>query len=100
MIELLIVNAFFVIGMQFAFSPNNVLYFINEGYTNIAVRFLPNVLIPLKKPLFQCAPCMSSVWGVLFWTTGDAWYYYPVWAATLCGLVFVIQQLVHERHNS
>lgn len=94
MIELLVVNAFFVIGMHFAFSPGNVFHFINEGYTNMAVASkIPNVLLPLKKPLFQCAPCMSSVWGILFWTTGDSWYYYPIWVGCVCGIVVVIQKI-------
>jgi hypothetical protein len=85
MIEILILNSLLIRGLQFAYSPFNVLYFISKAYTNLVAD--KPYLLPLNKPLFNCAPCMASIYGLPgFYYTDLEWYYYPVYVVALAGI--------------
>lgn len=55
---------------------------------DIFERRLPDAI---NKPIWQCPPCMSSVWGttIWFWTGGDATWYVP-FVLALCGTMKLI----------
>ena len=87
---ILVLNIFFIYGLQFAFSTGNVLDFIPRSYINTFSK--SNLMMPLVKPLFFCAPCMSSIWGLGFWFTDHDYYFYPLWVCILCGVIVLVNR--------
>jgi hypothetical protein len=60
-------------------------------------------IIPLpewiRKPLFECPPCMSSLHGTIaFFIIGDfSIYFWPVFCFCLCGLNYIIKEHLYAK---
>jgi len=51
----------------------------------------------IKKPLFNCPPCMASIWGTAgFIYTGIGWEYWVVWVLSLAGFNYIVNKLLDK----
>lgn len=50
----------------------------------------------LLKPLFDCAPCMASVWGTIIYFTLNPSYPYLAFIFGLSGLNFLVNRFMPE----
>jgi len=51
----------------------------------------------LKKALFNCPPCMASVWGTAgFLYTGMGWQYWIVWVLALAGFNYIVNKVIDK----
>lgn len=90
LIALGIINVGFIWGINCAFSEG---YFL-EGAGKVIEKAIGTK--PCK-PLFLCPPCMSSVWGGLFfWAFANAtfWLLLP-YVICLCGINFIIKEYLY-----
>lgn len=88
-LRLLAFNACVAIGVNFVFHSEQLL-----GPIGDRVRKLPP---EIHKPILECPPCMSSVWGtVVFWSLGERelkldfgkrLLLWPLYVLSLCGLL-------------
>jgi hypothetical protein len=83
----LIYNLLFIWGLYKSFDHGEILGAIPGWYAN---KFIGTKMIYLSKPLFLCAPCMSSVWGIFYWFTEYPWWGYPIWVLLLTGASTII----------
>jgi len=45
----------------------------------------------VQKPLFDCPPCQSSVWGTAVWfSTGGDWLWWIPFCLALCGILKIV----------
>lgn len=50
-----------------------------------------------KKPLFNCPPCMASIWGTGgFLFTGLGWEYWVVWVLSLAGFNYIVNKVLER----
>lgn len=101
MIELLFINAFFIVGLYEASEAGGIL----EKPHDFLERNLPEIIY---KPILGCVYCMASVWGSLFFlfnqfldfNTGQnifQWYkllYLPFYIAALSGFIVLIYGMI------
>lgn len=99
LLKLLLFNVFVILGVHFVTREDQLL-----GKVGNRIRKLPELI---QKPLTECPPCQSSVWGTLiFWTL---WHeasllkkllLWPLYVLALCGKVrlinLLLQALKHE----
>ncbi len=103
--EKIVENALFVLGIHVLFWDGMVLSW--------AKKYLSALPVFLRKPLYECAVCMSSLWGVLFYFKGvdDAkLFFYKIDARlsmdcvvhllSLCGLMVIIDSAIHYWRRS
>jgi len=51
----------------------------------------------LKKPLFNCPPCMASIWGTAgFIYIGIGWEYWIVWVLSLAGFNYIVNKIIDK----
>ena len=51
----------------------------------------------IKKPLFNCPPCMASIWGTAgFVYTGIGWEYWIVWVLSLAGFNYIVNKIIDK----
>jgi len=51
----------------------------------------------LKKSLFNCPPCMASIWGTAgFIYTGMGWEYWIVWVLSLAGFNYIVDKILDK----
>lgn len=96
LIRLLFVNACVILGVHFVTREDQLL-----GPVGDLVRQLPE---PLAKPLTECPPCQSSVWGTLvYWTIGaqhlqlsfrQRLLLYPFYLLSMVGFVRLLNLLL------
>ena len=96
LIRLLFVNACVILGVHFVTREDQLL-----GPVGDAVRQLPE---NLAKPLTECPPCQSSVWGSLvYWTVGaqhlqlslrQRLLLFPFYLLAMVGFVRLIKNLL------
>lgn len=86
LIESVFLCAVFILGLNGLFSEGNILHFI-------AIRL---VRLPwmIRKPLFQCMFCMSSVWGTIWYllfvldeATWGTFFMWPLFCILVAGTV-------------
>lgn len=60
----------------------------------------------IRKPLFDCPPCMSSFWGLAGFTFGKlngyidfSWYHLPIYIIALCGANWFVRALVEKIYD-
>ena len=62
-------------------------------WVRIKADVLPSKLL---KPLFDCTPCMSSIYGTIsFFYTSLHLVYLPVWVLSLCGAITLLNKLIN-----
>lgn len=62
-------------------------------WVRIKADILPDKLL---KPLFDCTPCMSSIYGTAsFFCTSLHIVYLPVWVLSLCGAITLLNKLIN-----
>lgn len=96
LIRLLFVNACVILGVHFVTREDQLL-----GPIGDKVRELPE---HFAKPLTECPPCQSSVWGTLFyWAIGTQHIQgsfrrklllYPFYLAAMVGFVRLIKNVL------
>lgn len=95
-LRLLVFNGLVAIGVNFVFQSEQLL-----GPIGDKIRKLPP---EVSKPLIDCPPCQSSVWGALvFWTIGaqelkldfgKRLSLFPFYVLGLCGLLRAFNLIV------
>lgn len=63
MLEIILLNSLLCLGVFYATKQGFVLEPIAEWYDRWANRF--TLLAFLRAPLFGCAPCTASIWGIV-----------------------------------
>lgn len=96
--ELFITNFLFIWGLKFAFSPDQVF-----DLTKLRLALSKTKFYWLRKPLFDCAPCMSSIYGslgflIVYLNCDILWIYIFVWVPCLAGLSAIIIKLSTMRN--
>jgi len=77
---LLILNAFFCVGLHEITRDNQVGGFIGWTFRYVLGDFW-------SKPFTECLTCMASVWSVPFFIfSGEIWYLWPFYSLILAGL--------------
>lgn len=103
MVDIFIINILVIFGVKALFSDGMLLSRLKYRLFNLRSEKLfktPYLALDeiekervrfIFKPLFQCPPCMASVWGMPgFLLTGYEWYYLPIYLLALCGAVYLI----------
>src|SRR5688572_2383243 len=93
-LQALFINLLLVVGIWKLFQPD--MLFGAQGkwlYDRLGAFW--------SKPVFDCPPCMASVWGtVFFWTSRLyellPWWTWPLHCLALCGLCTIAMMLDHE----
>jgi len=68
------------VGIWKVFEPKMILGKLGD-FLN---AWLPKWIVA---PLFDCPPCMSSIWGTTIWfLTGGDFFWWPAFVFALCGL--------------
>ena len=78
--------AIFILGLNGLFTSGNIFHRFA-----LLLNILPKTV---QKPLFNCAYCMSSLWGTLwYWSLVpkvpeiNTWFYWPVFCILVAGTV-------------
>lgn len=74
-----------ILGIWTLFREHMILGWLADGSRKV---FHPALL----KPLFDCPPCMASVWGTVVWfgTDGNISLWWPAYCLCLCGALKLI----------
>lgn len=90
---LLLANALFIWGVHGLIRTNKEL---DDWLTRIAVKYDIPEWVP--KPIIDCPPCMSSVYGTGFYVVanGGIDWGLPVYLLCLVGLNFLISQAISK----
>ncbi|HRH61220.1 MAG TPA: hypothetical protein PL045_11650 [Chitinophagaceae bacterium] len=72
-----------------------ILYPLRELLEKICESLPPEINLWLRKPLFECLFCMSSVWGILFTIPifSFTWHYITMLFA-LAGFNYIVQLII------
>jgi len=88
MILLFVINVLLIYGIKTATDHGMILEPIRIGY-EIRFKFLGKYQAILAKALFDCTPCMSSIYGTFFFFITDAsllgFQFFPIWVLCICG---------------
>ncbi len=100
---LLIPNSLFILGVFYLCTHDGLIgKYLSQKYTN------------LTKPFYKCTPCMSSVYGSLFYLSFLIYQYtrieltdvvfmafmMPIYLICLCGLMFLLCSLIDKQDYS
>lgn len=93
----MILASLFCLGLWVSFRPGMILskvpkWFVQLLYKECSIR-RADLIMMLKKPLFDCLPCMASIWGTLFYFMADGGNYF-VFIFSLVGLNFIVKKLI------
>ena len=91
MTELIIYTAMKIVAIHAMCMEGHVLHRIGIP------RLLWNAPVLIKKPLFECMMCMSSVWGITFWyIAGNSILNTELisFLLTLSGVMFILDILI------
>jgi hypothetical protein len=91
LILLLIVNCLSIIGIYTS---------TREG---MLLDFIPKYIKVLKKPLYDCPPCMASIHSTYVFVPfvlsyGVSLWWYPVYVLALCGLNKIVITLIENQY--
>lgn len=77
-----------ITGLHFAFKPGNVLAPVRGAVASALDRAAGLKWSKyIQKPLWDCMPCMASVWGILL-----SWSFNIPLLCAVCGLNVIISQ--------
>lgn len=90
---LLVLCALCIVGIWTAFHREMILGPVGDWlYERMGPKW--------SKPFFTCPPCMSSVWGTVFYLCFfDGLRLYPVFILSLCGLLKLLAILVLDKDS-
>lgn len=108
MIEIVLIISFACIGLHVCTWKDMIFYPITEGYDkyiNILIerndsamhqRLWLITLTAIRKPLFACPMCMSSIWTLIIWPLLGLKFCWiiPVIMLAVCGVNTVIVSLI------
>ena len=116
MIEHLIINSFVIFGIYASTRDGMIFGFVAEFVTRWIMRLFvwgvektrKNGLIDdrkeveaaasytlfITKPLFDCPPCMASVWGIPFVLLHPLNIWSVVYLFALCGINYIVMKLI------
>jgi hypothetical protein len=106
MIYLLLINSFAIFGVYASTRDGMILEFVNNFATKwickAFFRFYKDPEIVSKKatfilkPLFDCPPCMASIWGLPFALLHPLSIWPLVYLFALSGFNYVIMKLINR----
>lgn len=85
-LQALFINLFLILGIWTMFRPGMIFGDIGDWLSE-RYKYRPWIV----KPLYDCVPCMSSVWGSIFYWFSrlheqNGFWFWPVHVICLCGL--------------
>jgi len=91
LIPYLLINSLWIWGFHCLFSEGMSLNIVGDWLEH-------NYSEWITKPLFGCAPCMSSVHGTIgyFIFVNQGFATWPIYCVCLCGLNFIIVKLTSK----
>lgn len=110
----ILINAFMIVGIWFAFQPNSIFYQvtwllidclrykIEQGNTSSWDQFKFSILSTFLKPLILCIPCMASIWGGLyyFFIVQESFQFGIVHILSVSGVCLMLQEMIYGFRNS
>lgn len=93
-LQALAINLFLIVGIWKLFQKDMLLGPIGDWLFNaLGKRW--------SKPVFDCPPCMASVWGTAFFFVSRLqellpWWAWPIHCLALCGLTTLAMMLDHD----
>lgn len=92
-----IFNALWILGVWNLFRPDEMLGEIGDFFAGSKERGMERIL-PwyISRPIFECAPCMASFHGVLWWLLFHPFplILLPIYIVCLSGFLKVVTILV------
>lgn len=89
-------------GMIFGFVRNLYEDFFNIHYHN---NWRQKLMYYLSKPLFNCLPCMGSIWGLVFYSISPtvdhaviSWYFL-IHVVCLVGLNYIMSEIAFKSYD-
>lgn len=88
---LLLINLFLIVGIWKLTEKDMLLGWLGDWLYRILGKFW-------SKPVYECPPCMASIWGVTFFFGAKLdqlmpWYFFPLHSLALCGLATLAMML-------
>jgi hypothetical protein len=111
MIYYFIITILFIYGVHATTRSNMIFYPVSEKIFNLIageqkqvclVSKRQDLAVKILKPLFDCTPCMASIYGTLSYflfiysTPGWALYHWPVWVFCMSGTNYLINKLTNK----
>lgn len=92
MIEVIVIVSLIITGLHIAFAAGNFLSPVRVFVANYLDKgFGQKVSKYIQKPLWDCLPCMGSVWTLIITWHFDLWL-----IAAVCGLNTIIGRLIEK----
>lgn len=93
-LQLLVLNLFLIMGIWKLLQKDMLLGSFGDWMFKKLGKFY-------SKPVFDCPPCMSSIWGTAFFFAARLdsmmpWWLFPLHCLALCGLATVTMMLDHD----
>ena len=94
------ITALVIYGVKASTSTGMILEFIPIWTIKLLTKFLNDRYVHyLLKPLFDCTPCMASIYGTISY-----WCYYPgpsvdgwvVWVFALSGFNYILNKVINR----
>lgn len=91
MLQLVVILSFMITGIYTAFQQGNVLgwlriFLANQMDKAIGIKWSRYV----QKPLWDCLPCMASLWTIVL-----TWSVDPLLVIAVCGLNALFDTFIH-----
>lgn len=93
MIELIVTISLMITGIYICFQEGNIFSFVRVWIANQLDRLVGKKASKyMQKPLWDCLPCMGSLWSILILWKVDLWVLLAV-----VGLNVIIQTLIPDK---
>ena len=89
MIQLLIINSLMCLGVFNSVNEGMLLSFIKKG----GDKFLPTWL---RKPIYDCPPCMASLWSWPYIIFNFELTFYPGYIFALSGMNILLNSIIYS----
>lgn len=94
----MIIASLFCVGMYVLYQPGMILGKLPDYFSKALNNWTPeraDLIVKLRKPLFDCLPCMSSVYGSIYYFTARSDTNYLIFLVTVCGLNYLFSRIVN-----
>jgi hypothetical protein len=84
-----IINILVIYGVHASTRGNMILGFVGDWIFDVSPI--------LSKVLFDCTPCMTSLYGSIgFFFTDLPIQYLPIWVFSMCGTNYIVNKLLNR----
>lgn len=95
MIEKAVILSLIITGIHTAFQAGNVLSPVRVLLANVLDRIIGKTWSRYaQKPLWDCLPCMASVWGIVL-----SWSFNVPLLLAICGLNVIISRSIEQEES-